>query len=299
MAARASCTSRSSSRANASQSFILSGLSRWSSIARSGTMLQSASVAARCTSSCSENCRYSSAPIPFSVATRRRAVRPSESKLVSPSRHSKWHKSDALSWRHAHSSGRMPTRRCASVRRFGSVVTRILPEACAAKTRALSDAPEFASASATHALKPPCCTSVPRKDSSVARAQNVSASFSAVLGDGFVDARRANATTPSATHNFRARARARSGVSPSASSSAFCLVMRWNSSYCSGVISISRSRKWRRRSSSFVTVRFAKSSARPYATGSEPRAAFPRPQSASKAAPVRPEPCASSSFAEE
>mmetsp|Transcript_10543 Transcript_10543/g.36402 ORF Transcript_10543/g.36402 Transcript_10543/m.36402 type:complete len:287 (-) Transcript_10543:298-1158(-) len=269
MAARASWTSplppsaSSSSCANASQSLILSGFSRCAIMSRSGTMFVSASVAARWTSSLSENWRYSSAWMPLFAATRRRAVSPRLSRFVNPKSASKCTKSLTLSCLQSQSRGRMPARRWASVSRFGSVVTRIFAAAWPAKIRHLSDRSPPASLSATAALKPPCCTSVPRRFSSLASATSVAARCSDVSGDGSVAARFASARTPSAIASLTHRAPQRSAVSVSASSSAFCFVMRWSSSYCSAVMSISLSAKWRRRSSSFVTVRFAKTQLRP------------------------------------
>mmetsp|Transcript_15395 Transcript_15395/g.51871 ORF Transcript_15395/g.51871 Transcript_15395/m.51871 type:complete len:579 (+) Transcript_15395:66-1802(+) len=314
-AARAQAASRPTSPASASQSFILSGFWRCARKASFGTMFVSASVAARWTMSLSENCKYSMVRMPpASLATRCRGTAPSESRFVRANRASKCIRSCAPCSLQSQSSGRIATRRCASVSWFGLVVTKILAAACAAWRRqatvnaagaapssnawpVAADGPTLASA--TQALKPPCCTKVPRTASSFASMLRTSANFCAVSTEGLADARCASATTPSATTNFRHLAAASSSVSSSASSSAFCLVTRWSSSYCSGVISISRSWKWRRRSSSFVTVRLANTVARPYATGAPGSAALARRQRSDKASPQRPEPCVNSSLTAE
>ena len=156
-----------------------------------------------------------------------------------------------------------------SVNFRGSVVIKTLPAAWAADKRQRSS---FFSLFArfTADRNPPCWMSVPRIASSVANAQSASANFDAVSEEGFEDASVAIATTPSLIHNFLARALARSGVSLSASSGSFCFVMRMNSSYCSGLMSISFSRKCLLLNSSFVTVRLASIKASPYARGSDP-----------------------------
>ena len=247
---------------SASQSFILSERDRCLIIDRSGTMLHKASVAARLTSGWSLNWRYSKAWTPFSTATRLLAVAPKLNKFVRASNCSKTAKSVALTWRHAQSNGRMAHNCWSSVNFRGSVVMSTLPAAWAADNRHLSS---FLSlfARLTADRNPPCWISVPLISTSVAKAQSASANFDAVSEEGFEDASVAIATTPSLMHSFRARALAKSGVSLSASSGSFCFVMRMNSSYCSGLISISFSRKCLLRSSSFVTVKLASIKASP------------------------------------
>mmetsp|Transcript_1507 Transcript_1507/g.5172 ORF Transcript_1507/g.5172 Transcript_1507/m.5172 type:complete len:342 (+) Transcript_1507:3442-4467(+) len=252
------------SLAKASQILSLSGFLRWARKVLLGTRFVRASVAARMTILFSENMRYSRAWMPLSSTRRLLASGPRDKRFVKARQASKWTSSKAPNWRQTQRRGLTADRACASVRVFGFVVTKIFARAWAAFVRHASVCVLSADAKATQALKPPCWMRVPLRSASLARLAKVSASFSAVFFDGGPDvARRAKREAPSARTTFRRRADASSSVSSSRSSSAFCLVTRINSSYCSGVISISFSRKCRRRSSSFVTVTLLKAQAIP------------------------------------
>mmetsp|Transcript_7134 Transcript_7134/g.13017 ORF Transcript_7134/g.13017 Transcript_7134/m.13017 type:complete len:232 (+) Transcript_7134:822-1517(+) len=214
------------------------------------------SVAARRTSSWSLNWRYSSVRTPpFSLVMRFLVASSTLAKLVSPSSASKCIRSSALWSCSSLISGGIASSRCASVSTFGLVVTRILPKHHAASRTHLTDAVgELARSEQTR--NAPCCTMLPRTGTSTAICRSAIATCSWV--DSLApSASLTSARMPSFCTIFCVRNATRSGVSSSSSSSFFCLVIRWSSSSCSGVMSISFSASCRRCTSLFVTYDIA------------------------------------------
>mmetsp|Transcript_61215 Transcript_61215/g.167877 ORF Transcript_61215/g.167877 Transcript_61215/m.167877 type:complete len:250 (+) Transcript_61215:412-1161(+) len=136
------------------------------------------SVAARRTSSWSENCRYSSARTPpFSLVMRFFVASSTLAKFVSPSNASKCISSSAWWSFSRRMSGGMASSRWASVSTLGFVVTRILPRHHAASRTHLTEAfGELAKSEQTR--NAPCCTMLPRTGTSTAICRSAMATCS-------------------------------------------------------------------------------------------------------------------------